>query len=431
MSFAHPSYLWALLGLLVPIAIHLWSKKEAKTIKIGSVQLLSESKSRQSSSIQLNEWWLLLLRIGIISLLVVLMAKPQWHAKVSNKSLTYIVEPELTQYSYFMSRFNALDESQEIRLLKENLPLKEDDEQATKNSVVQDYWALASEMDALHTDSIVVFTKGFVKGLKGARPETKHHINWIVIDSALSKEHPLLAYKKENQLQLYTARSASDEMKISSKLITLGSEYALNAQGDSLLISKKGTSKSVPVFTQDPIEVSIVYSDSLTADKTYVDAALKALSVYLDREIKVETKSDIDDFTNKEADVVIWLSNKQYPKTDQKLLVWKEDTMAQSIITVGEDDNTFYLTKHINSENAVSERLTEKFLGVLDVNSEVERLLEEVDHRYVTASELETTFTPGKEKQKQLASWNVNPYLWLVLFALLLVERLVAHKRKQ
>ena len=43
MSFAHPLYLWTLLGLLVPIAIHLWSKKEAKTIKIGSVQLLSES----------------------------------------------------------------------------------------------------------------------------------------------------------------------------------------------------------------------------------------------------------------------------------------------------------------------------------------------------------------------------------------------------
>ncbi|MEP2057294.1 MAG: BatA domain-containing protein [Maribacter litoralis] len=431
MSFAHPSYLWALLGLLVPIAIHLWSKKEAKTIKIGSVQLLSESKSRQSSSIQLNEWWLLLLRIGIISLLVILMAKPQWHAKVSNKTLTYMVEPELAQQFSFMSRFNELSESQEIRLFKNGLPPIESEEQIIKEYKVQDYWALASEMDGLHTDSIVVFTTGLVSGLKGARPETKHHINWIVIDSALSKEHPLLAYKKENHLQLYTARSASDEMKISSKLITLGNEYALNAQGDSLVISKNGASKSVPVFTQDPLEVSIVYSDSLTADKTYLEAALIALSVYLNREIKVITKSDIDDFTNKEANVVIWLSNKQYPKTDQKLLVWKEDAMAQSIITVGEDYSTFYLTNHINSENAVSERLTEKLLGVLDVNNEVERLMAEVDNRSVTASELETTFTPSKENQKQLASWNVNPYLWLVLFALLLVERFVAYKRKQ
>lgn len=431
MSFAHPSYLWALLGLLVPIAIHLWSKKEAKTIKIGSVQLLSESKSKQSSSIQLNEWWLLLLRIGIISLLVVLLAKPQWYSNVSNKTLTYIVEPELAQHLSFTSRFNELDESQKIRLFKNGLPLIENEEQTINEHDVQDYWALASEMDGLHTDSIVVFTTGLTSGLKGARPETKHHINWIVIDSALSKEQPLLAYKKDDGLQLYTARSASEETKISNKLITLGNEYALNGQGDSLLISKNGTSKSVPVFTQDPIEVSIVYSDSLTADKTYLEAALKALSVYLDREIKVETKPDIEDFINEEVDLVIWLSNKYYPKTDQKLFVWKEDAMAQSIITVGEDDSRFYLTKHINSENAVSERLTEKLLGVLDVNSEVERLSEEVDHRSVTASELETTFTPSKEKQKQLASWNVNPYLWLVLFVLLLVERFVAYKRKQ
>lgn len=431
MSFAHPSYLWALLGLLVPIAIHLWSKKEAKTIKIGSVQLLSESKSKQSSSIQLNEWWLLLLRIGIISLLVVLLAKPQWYSNVSNKTLTYIVEPELAQHLSFTSRFNELDESQKIRLFKNGLPLIKNEEQTINEHDVQDYWALASEMDGLHTDSIVVFTTGLTSGLKGARPETKHHINWIVIDSALSKEQPLLAYKKDDGLQLYTARSASEETKISNKLITLGNEYALNGQGDSLLISKNGTSKSVPVFTQDPIEVSIVYSDSLTADKTYLEAALKALSVYLDREIKVETKPDIEDFINEEVDLVIWLSNKYYPKTDQKLFVWKEDAMAQSIITVGEDDSRFYLTKHINSENAVSERLTEKLLGVLDVNSEVERLSEEVDHRSVTASELETTYTPSKEKQKQLSSWNVNPYLWLVLFVLLLVERFVAYKRKQ
>jgi len=431
MSFAHPSYLWALLGLLVPIAIHLWSKKEAKTIKIGSVQLLSESKSKQSSSIQLNEWWLLLLRIGIISLLVVLLAKPQWYSKVSNKTLTYIVEPELAQQFSFMSRFNELSESQEIRLFKNGLPPIENEEQTIKEHEVQDYWALASEMDGLYTDSIVVFTTGLVSGLKGARPETKHHINWIVIDSALSKEQPLLAYKKDDGLQLYTARSASDEMKISSKLITLGNEYALNGQGDSLLISKNEASKSIPVFTQDPLEVSIVYSDSLTADKTYLEAALKALSVYLDREIKVETKSDIDDFTNKEADVVIWLSNKQYPKTDQKLLVWKEDTMAQSIITVGEDDNTFYFTKHINSENAVSERLTEKLLAILDVNQELEELLAEVDNRSVTASELETTYVASDEKEKQLASFNVNPYLWLMLLILLLVERFVAFKRKQ
>ncbi|HAI38721.1 MAG TPA: hypothetical protein DCM40_11655 [Maribacter sp.] len=218
MSFAHPSYLWALLGLLVPLAIHLWSKKEAKTIKIGSVQWLSESKSKQSSSIQLNEWWLLVLRIGIISLLVLLMTKPQWHSKVSTTSLTYIIEPELMQHTGFMSRFNEISDDQENRLLSKGLPLIENEQDITTQHFLPDYWALATEMDALQTDSIVVFTKGFAKGLKGARPETKHKMHWVVIDSALAKEAPILAYKKKNGLQLFTGKSTPVPLKSAKKI---------------------------------------------------------------------------------------------------------------------------------------------------------------------------------------------------------------------
>lgn len=431
MSFAHPSYLWALLGLLVPIAIHLWSKKEAKTIKIGSVQWLSESKSKQSSSIQLNEWWLLVLRMGIISLLVLLMAKPQWYSKVSNTSLTYIIEPELVQHTDFMSRFNEITDDQEIRLLRKGLPLKENEQDVTTQYFLPDYWALASEMDALQTDSIVVFTKGFAKGLKGARPETKHKMHWVVIDSALAIETPLLAYKRKNGLQLFTGKSSPFDIKVSKKNINLGDEFKLNAIGDSLVIAGTNPSKKIPLYVQKPIKIALHYTDSLQKDKLYIEASLKALSIYLDREIQVESSLDTEVVSNKEADAVIWLSAKPSPKTAKKLLAFKEDALSKSMIIAGVAEHTFYLTKRINSENAVTERLTEQLLQILEINGEVEKLVAEVDHRSVTASELETTYTLSKKKQKQLASQHVNPYLWLILLVLLLVERFVAYKRKQ
>ncbi|MEP2281450.1 BatA domain-containing protein [Maribacter sp.] len=431
MSFAHPSYLWALLGLLVPIAIHLWSKKEAKTIKIGSVQLLSESKSKQSSSIQLNELWLLLLRMGIISLLVVLMAKPQWHSKISNSKVTYVVEPELAQNADFMSQFIEKGNDQEIRLLQKGLPLNEGEEQVTKLKAVQDYWALASEMEELPTDSIVVFTNGFASGLKGARPESKQNINWIVIDSALSKETPLLAYKRENELQLYTGWSGAGETKVNSRKITLGEDFTLSSGGDSLVISKHEPVKKVPVIVQNPIEIALFYTDSLQQDKRYIEASLKALSIYLNREINVTSKLDSEEISKNDADVVIWLSNKPQPEAAQKLLVLREDALAQSIIVTAEEDAIFYLTKRITSENAVLERVTEKLLDVLEVNSELQELLIQVDKRSVAASEIQTNYVAVKSKEKQLASFNVNPYLWVILLVLLLVERFVAHKRKQ
>ena len=431
MSFAHPSYLWALLGLLVPIAIHLWSKKEAKTIKIGSVQWLSESKSKQSSSIQLNEWWLLVLRMGIISLLVLLMAKPQWLSKVSTTSLTYIIEPERVQHTDFMSRFNEITDDREIRLLHKGLPLKENEQDITTQHFLPDYWALASEMDALQTDSIVVFTKGFAKGLKGARPETKHKMHWVVIDSALAIETPLLAYKRKNGLQLFTGKSSPFDIKVSKKNINVGDEFTLNDNGDGLVIAGKNPVEKVPVYVQKPIKIALYYTDSLQKDKLYIEAALKALSIYLDREIQVESSLDTEVGSNKEADAVIWLSAKHSLKTAKKLLAFKEDALSKSMIIAGVAEHTFYLTKRINSENAVTERLTEQLLQMLDINGEVEKLVAEVDHRSVTAAELETTYTPSKKKQKQLASQHVNPYLWLILLILLLVERFVAYKRKQ
>ena len=95
MTFGNPFYLWTLLGLLVPIAIHLWSKKEAKIIKIGSIKFLTPSDSKQSSRIKLNELWLLFLRMFIISILAIILSEPQWQSKSKNIPITYIVDPIL------------------------------------------------------------------------------------------------------------------------------------------------------------------------------------------------------------------------------------------------------------------------------------------------------------------------------------------------
>ncbi|WP_339724409.1 BatA domain-containing protein [Maribacter stanieri] len=432
MAFAQPSYLWALLGLLVPIAIHLWSKKEAKTIKIGSVQLLSESKSRQSSSIQLNEWWLLLLRMAIISLITLVMAKPQWQSKVNNSKLTYIIEPEFVKNEKFMARFTDLQADQEIRLLQSGLPINDIEYTNSEDFRSVDYWSLASEMNALQTDSIIVFSNGYAKGLKGARPETNHDINWIVLDSAQTVEKPLLAYQTEKNITLFTANNSPVASKIATKNIELGDVYQLTSNGDSLqVLSSNSNSTKIPLIQQPTLEVSLVYTDSLSADKTYIAAALAALSTYLNRDIKVESSLDNEVLENKESDLTIWLSTKPAPVSAQKKLVFKNDTISNALIIKGEDENTFYIAERITTENAVSGRLTEKLLSILDVNKEVRELQAKADIRSVTEADLKTNFIENKASKTHKASWNLNLYLWVVLLVLLIVERFVAYKRTQ
>lgn len=434
MSFAQPSYLWALLGLLVPIAIHLWSKKEAKTIKIGSVQLLSESKSRQSSSIQFNEWWLLLLRMAIISLITLVMAKPQWQSKVNNSKLTYVIEPELAKNEKFMARFTDLQADQEIRFLQSGLPINDIENTNSEDFNSADYWSLASEMDALQTDSIIIFSNGYAKGLKGARPETNHDINWIVLDSTQTVEKPLLAYQTEKNITLFTANNSPVASKIATKNIELGDVYQLTSNGDSLQVSSSSSnsnSTKIPFIQQPALEVSLVYTDSLSADKTYIAAALAALSTYLNREIKVESSLDNEVLENKECDLKIWLSTKPALVSAQKKLVFKNDSISNALIIKGEDENTFYITEKITTENAVSGRLTENLLSILDVNKEVRELQAKADIRSVTEADLKTNFIENKASKTHQASWNLNPYVWVVLLVLLIVERFVAYKRTQ
>ena len=436
MSFAQSSYLWALLGLLVPIAIHLWSKKEAKTIKIGSVQLLSESKSRQSSSIQLNEWWLLLLRMAIISLITLVMAKPQWQSKVNNSKLTYIIEPEFAKNEKFMARFTDLQADQEIRLLQSGLPINDKEYANSDDFNSADYWSLASEMDALPTDSIIVFTNGYAKGLKGARPETNHDINWIVLDSTQTVEKPLVAHQTEKNITLFNTINSPAASKIATKKIELGDVYQLTSNGDSLQVSSSSSSSNsnstkIPLIQQPALEFSLVYTDSLSADKIYIAAALAALSTYLNREIKVESSLDNEVLENRETDLTIWLSTKPAPVSARKTLVFKNDTISNALIIKGEDENTFYITEKITTENAVSGRLTENLLSILDVNKEVRELQAKADIRSVTEADLKTNFIENKASKTHQASWSLNPYLWVVLFVLLIVERFVAYKRTQ
>ncbi|WP_339656459.1 BatA domain-containing protein [uncultured Maribacter sp.] len=431
MSFAHPLYLWALLGLLLPIAIHLWSKKEAKTIKIGSVQLLSESKSKQSSSIQLNEFWLLLIRMLIISVLTLILAKPKWNKRIDNSLLTYLVEPELSQNKNFMARLDNLRDGQEIRLFQKGFPIWENYSDHIENKAIPDYWSLASETDILKTDSIVVFTKGYAKGVKGSRPETNHPIKWVVIDSPQTVDKPLIAYQNEKDVQLFSAVGTSNKVEVSSRFIEVGSEYVLNSEGDSLIITDKKITGKVPIVVLKPIEIAIFYADSLVKDKKYFEAAFATLAQYLNREIKVQSNLDTFVPKKKKYDLTVWLSEKPVPRFYQKLLVYKKDSESNYLIKQSSIVNTYVLTKRINAENAVEQRLVENVLDILDVNNELDELVSEADIRRVTETDLQTNFKTSTAKIPQLGSFNLLPYLWVLLFALLIVERLVAYLRKQ
>ena len=152
-----------------------------KTIKIGSTKLLRELDPKQTRSIRLNQWVLLLLRMMIITLLALILSGPRFGFLKTEKSITYLVEASLLKLDKVNTMLDTISDKQ-IRLLEPGFPLVADLTAANLKSEIPNYWQLAHQMEALEADSIIVLTKGLVNGFKGMRPGLEIPVHWLQLD---------------------------------------------------------------------------------------------------------------------------------------------------------------------------------------------------------------------------------------------------------
>jgi len=423
MVFANPSYLWALLGLLVPLAIHLWSKKEAKTIKIGSIQLLDESNSRQSSSIQLNEWLLLLLRMFIIALIVLLMEGPQWRTKGNQKQITYIVEASIANEASISSVLDSLQEDSPVFLLKNGFPEWEDDADYQSDKEQPNYWQLVQKMDSLRSDSIVVFTKALVKGVKSMRPNTQKKIHWVVMELEETQDRPLLAFNRESGVELITTSSNGRTTKIYKKVLDEG----FNISNDSLrLLSEEP--QTVPLKTLDTLQINLYVEEGFEREGKYIEASFSALSTFLKREIVIHKE---DEPTNNQADLNIWLHNEPKNDSEGKWLVYQENPLAKQLIASGPRENLFYLTSRLNPKNTVDQHLPEQLLAILGLDNDLKAVVANADARQLDEAELKPNYVEPKRKRERATLLDISLWVFYILAALMIVERLMSNYKKQ
>jgi hypothetical protein len=77
-ALLHPAALLALTGLLVPVAIHLWNRRPAREVAVGSLRWLAAGANRRLRNLKLEQLWLLLLRAALLAVLAVAVAGPVW-----------------------------------------------------------------------------------------------------------------------------------------------------------------------------------------------------------------------------------------------------------------------------------------------------------------------------------------------------------------
>lgn len=176
IQFLNPAWLWALLGMLVPIAIHLLSRKEGKVIPMGSTRFLSETSTSKFRSIKLNEVALLLLRCLLIALLVFFLAGVT--IRSSQREKWILIEPGLEQNNRAIAIRDSLSRAgYQLRSFSPFFPEKADSAQRLS------YWSLVTALERSNIEEAVILTNQYAANFKGKRVSLPAHVKWIALPS--------------------------------------------------------------------------------------------------------------------------------------------------------------------------------------------------------------------------------------------------------
>ncbi|MBO0951713.1 BatA domain-containing protein [Fibrella forsythiae] len=98
MLFQHPSLLWGLLTVAVPIALHFWHQQQAKPMPWAMLRWLETPNQPPKRGFRFDNWLLLLVRCLLLIALTLLLARPSFKkdetVPVGRK--VHLVEPNTT-----------------------------------------------------------------------------------------------------------------------------------------------------------------------------------------------------------------------------------------------------------------------------------------------------------------------------------------------
>jgi len=351
------------------------------------------------------------------------MAGPQWRTKGNQKQITYLVEASIANEASISSVLDSLQEDSPVFLLKNGFPEWEVDADYQSYKEQPNYWQLVQKMDSLRSDSIVVFTKALVKGIKSMRPNTQKKIHWVVMEPEETQDQPLMAYKRGSGVELITASSSGRVTKINKEALEEGFEI----NNDSLRL-RSDEAIRVPLKLMDTLHINLYVTDDFERERKYIEASFRALSAFLKREIVIHKE---DELKNNQADLNIWLSKGPNNDSEGKWLVYQENPLAKQLIESSPRKNLFYLTSKLNPKNTVDQHLPEQLLTILGLDNELKALAANVDTRQLDEAELKPNYVEPKRKRESATLLDVSLWVFAILAALMIVERFISNYKKQ
>jgi hypothetical protein len=413
MQFLNPIWLWGLTGLLIPIGIHMLSRKEGKVIRVGSVRHLEETSTRQFRKIRLNEVVLLALRCLLITLIVLLLSGLSFNRYNTNNINYVLLEKGMENESDFKPLVDSLKEKGfEVRWLAKGFPLLEDSIVTGSNN---NYWSLIESLKKEQLQQAVVLSYNYANGFKGKRTELPANVHWI------SKQPTPFEFT------LTSTRLSSDSVLLrKGNTSGEGTRFAsYEVRGESLTEEEKELLQN-----QDTISIAVYSNAKFEYDKEIMLAALKAVDETLPCVLNIKS-SDAAEWKDTKADWIVWLSEKTAPNiSGAKSILYSKNEFEDKLLTLS--SKGWLLTKRLDQEIAINKNLALQLASILLPEEDAQQRANERDRRALPEKQLWSSASLQRRNTLVLTGTaSAMPYLAGLVLLVLFIERIIAFKRNQ
>jgi hypothetical protein len=330
MQFLSPIWFFAVAAISIPLIIHLWNIKPGKTLKVGSISLITEASKSTKRSLKLLDILLLILRCLLLIIIATLLTGPIWQKHVyAQKAKGWVLIPKeifKETYQKFKPTIDSLDKAgyefhyfnkgfvkQELKTVLADSSLKD-------ASTSTNYWSLVRQLEN-HAGNApaYLFTQNGIDHFKGSKPVVKlNALQWQTYtakDSVATWIEQAFITNK-GAVKVTIGNSTPSSTHFTTQVIQGGgnNDVAINVQNGQPLVSLKNTTQQVLVDTTT-LHIAI-YTDKYQLDAGYLKAALSASVNFMGRRSVIKGYSSPSQIPSGQA-WVFWLS--EQPLNDRIL----------------------------------------------------------------------------------------------------------------
>jgi hypothetical protein len=377
-------WLFAVGAVIVPLAIHLWNIKTGKTLKVGSIALLTAASKQSSRSFKLSDVLLLIIRCLLLITLALILSAPAWQRRIHKTPVKgWVMMPKQiarATYSKFQGTVDSLIKvGYEFHYFNENFKyidtntFKSDIKNININVVNANYWQLLQQLAFVAPNAMPVylFTDNGSSHFAGTRPTVHLHLNW---QTYTPKDSIVTWIDKawlttDDKIKLKTGHSHSAGSYYTLSTVNPG----IKNTGLSITNTSNGTFVTMDQSPQSKCEVdtsilkiALVCGHSVL-DVNYLNQALKAIVPFVEKRVSINM---VTDYTQLKGNYswIFWLSDSAMPEAVYSKAPYVFDYQNGKVNAINSSINTASVFLPNTTQNAPSVYKTVDYNNASPVN---------------------------------------------------------------